>query len=308
VSIIALRSLKHSPAARQATFYSLLVISIEILLSIVMKEMRPTSPWATPLMLGVMWTPGLVALTVQLGSERTLRGFGWKPGAARYWGLAYVFPLIYGGLALIAAQALGGGWINFDRWSHGAARWGLPEHALFGMLIQMTIFMLPGIVTGLGEEIGWRGFLVPRLARFFGFWGVVNVSFVVWLAFHMPGMLSGGYRGDGTPLWYSFICFAAFLYPATVLMTWLRFRSGSLWPCVIQHAAHNCFIQVMWRSAFKTNDLTPWLLGEFGVLLPILSGLMVIALIVSSGVPSSDSGPLDKRDRVPESGSVAVAA
>lgn len=307
MSIIASHSLKDSSAARQTVVYSLLVIGLEVLLSVLMKKISPRSASAAGLMLGVMWTPGLVALAVQLCSERTLRGFGWKPGAMRYWGLAYVFPFVYGGLALVVAQALGGGTIDFDRWSHGAARWGLPEHALFGMLIQMTLFMIPGIVTGLGEEIGWRGFLVPRLVRFFGFWGVVNASFVIWLAFHMPGMLGGSYRGDGTPLWYSFVCFATFLYPATVLMTWLRLRSGSLWPCVIQHAAHNCFIQVMWRSAFKTNDLTPWLLGEFGVLLPMLSGLMVIGLLVKVGIPSSDLMLQQQHDRVPKSGSLAAA-
>jgi membrane protease YdiL (CAAX protease family) len=308
VSSIAFWTLKDLQESRQAAVYSLLVIGLVTLLSIINKGMSPASPWATPLMLGVMWTPGLVALGVQLSSEHNLRGFGWKPGAARYWALAYIFPFVYGGLALVAAQALGGGSISFERWSHGAVRWGLPEHALFGMLIQMTVFMIPGIVTGLGEEIGWRGFLVPRLARLFGFWGVVNTSFLIWLAFHMPGMLGGAYRGDGTPLWYSFICFAALLYPATVLMTWLRLRSRSLWPCVIQHAAHNCFIQVMWRSAFKTNDLSPWLLGEFGVLLPILSGLMVVALIVSTGLPRAGPVPLEKRDRVQGSEPIAAAA
>ena len=285
MSEIVLRDTASAPAARQAVLYSLLVIGIEIVLASTIKNVGMRSPWATPLMLGVMWTPGLVAIAVQLASAGTLRGFGWKPGPTRYWLLAYVFPLIYGGLALIAAQALGGGSINFERWSRGAVRWGLPEHALFGMLIQMTVFMIPGTVTGLGEEIGWRGFLAPRLARFFGFWGVVNVSYPIWLAFHLPGMLIGGYHSESTPLWYSFICFAGLLYPGTVLATWLRFRSNSLWPCVIFHAAHNCFIQIMWNSAFKPNGLTPWLLGEFGVLLPVISGLMVLLLLAKAGVP-----------------------
>ena len=273
------------PGFRPILAYSVLVIAGVALLSSTMNSVGRPSPWATPLMLAIMWAPGLVGMAVAMAIAGTLRGFGWKPGPARYWALAYFFPFIYGGLALVAAQALDGGTINFERWAHGAARWGMPEQALYGMLIQMTVFMIPGIVTGLGEEIGWRGFLAPRLARFFGFWGVVNVTFVIWLAFHLPGMLGGGYRGEGTPLWYSMLCFAAFLYPATVLMTWLRFRSGSLWPCVIHHAAHNCFIQVMWHSAFKPNNLTPWLLGEFGAVLPLISGLMVAALLWKAGIP-----------------------
>lgn len=290
MTIATSASFRGSPTARAIACYSVLVIAIEVFLTVAMNRAGQHSAWATPIMLGIMWTPGLVAIALQLFTSRNLRGFGWKPGPLRWWVLAYVFPLIYGGLALLFAQALGGGSIDFERWSKGAVRWGMPEHALFGMLIQMTIFMIPGIVTGLGEEIGWRGFMVPRLAKYFGFWSIVNTSFVIWLGFHLPGMLIGGYHGQGTPLWYSLVCFAALLYPATILMTWLRLRSGSLWPCVIHHAAHNCFIQVMWNSAFKPNDLTPWLLGEFGVLLPVLLSLMVTLLIALAGLPESRVG------------------
>jgi len=272
--------------ARAIIAFSIVVIAIEVALVAAMEHLGPQSPAAGPLMIAIMWTPAVVAMTTQYATERTLRGFGWKPGPLRYFGIGYLLPMIYGALTLLVAQALGGGTIGFERWSAGAARWGFPEHALFGLLIQGVLFMLPGMIMGLGEEIGWRGFLVPKLRQLFGFWGVVNASFVVWLAFHLPGMFGGGYHGQGTPLWYSFVCFAALVYPGTVFLTWLRIRSGSVWPCALFHAAHNVSIQVLWFSAWKPAALSPWLTGEFGIVLPLVSGLLIALFLWRAGLPS----------------------
>ncbi|HEX8669334.1 MAG TPA: CPBP family intramembrane glutamic endopeptidase [Allosphingosinicella sp.] len=274
----------RSVIRQTATFLAIVALA-EAALTVAMQRVDPSSTAAALVMVGIMWAPGLAALGVQLAFERTLRGFGWKPGPARYFGAAYAMPFLYGGLCLLAAQALGAGEINFDRWAAGAPNWGMPPHALYGMLIQMTVFLLPGIVMGLGEELGWRGFLAPKLGRLFSFWGVVNVSFVIWLAFHLPGMVFGGYHGQGTPLWYSFLCFSALLYPGTVLLTWLRFRSNSLWPCVLYHGAHNAFIQIMWNSAFRPDETGPWLLGEFGAVTPVVFGLLLFLLVRARGVP-----------------------
>lgn len=271
--------------------FLVLVTLAEAALTVAMTRVDPMAPAAGPIMFGIMWAPGIAALFVQLATQRSLRGMGWKPGPLRYWAIAYVLPLIYGGLCLIAAQLLGGGTINFERWATGAARWGMTPYALNGMLIQMTVLLLPGLVMGLGEEIGWRGFLTPRLAKLFGFWGVVNASYAIWLAFHLPGMFAGGYHGQGTPIWYSLICFAVLLYPATVLMTWLRLRSGSFWPAAIHHAAHNTFIQIMWNSAVRSNVKTPWLLGEFGAVTPVIVGTMVALLLWRAGRPVTEAEP-----------------
>jgi membrane protease YdiL (CAAX protease family) len=237
-------------------------------------------------MILIMWTPAIIGMGTKFLSDRTLRGMGWKFGPIRFYGVAYLLPMIYGGLTLLAAQALGGGSINFERWATGAGRWGLPEHALYGMLIQAVLFLVPGLVMGLGEEIGWRGYLAPKLRQMFGFWGVVNTSFVIWFAFHLPGMIGGGYHGQGTPLWYSMLCFAALVYPGNAFLTWLRFRSGSLWPCAIFHAAHNVSIQVLWNSAWKPGASSPWLVGEFGILLPIVSGSLIALLLWKAGALS----------------------
>jgi len=81
----------------------------------------------------LMWAPGIAALATCLFYHRNLRGLGWGLGKARYLALAYVLPAAY------ALLAYGGVWLL----------------GLAGPLI--------GSITALGEEIGWRGFLAPRL-------------------------------------------------------------------------------------------------------------------------------------------------
>ncbi len=46
--------------------------------------------------------------------------------------------------------------------------------------------MLTGVATAAGEEIGWRGFLVPELAKGLPFTAVALVSGIIWAAWHYP--------------------------------------------------------------------------------------------------------------------------
>ena len=55
-----------------------------------------------------------------------------------------------------------------------------------GSLSHMLFILLP---LALAEEIGWRGYLLPKLIAKFGrFWGIFWVS-IVWAAFHFSGDL-----------------------------------------------------------------------------------------------------------------------
>jgi membrane protease YdiL (CAAX protease family) len=49
-----------------------------------------------------------------------------------------------------------------------------------------TTGMLSGVAAATGEEIGWRGFLVPELAKALPFTGVALVSGLIWAASHYP--------------------------------------------------------------------------------------------------------------------------
>ena len=87
-----------------------------------------------------------------------------------------------------------------------------------------------------GEEIGWRGYALPRLGEAFGFPAASLVLGVIWAIWHLPLFLIANTDSTGQPI-------AVFILAVTavsVAMTWLYLNTnGSLVPLMLMHAAIN---------------------------------------------------------------------
>ena len=66
--------------------------------------------------------------------------------------------------------------------------------------VTATVFVVIGALTALGEELGWRGFLVPELARSTSFHRVALVSGGIWAAWHAPLIVFADYNAGHTRL------------------------------------------------------------------------------------------------------------
>ncbi|MFI7098782.1 lysostaphin resistance A-like protein [Streptomyces sp. NPDC050161] len=116
----------------------------------------------------------------------------------------------------------------------GGVHWGglgtWAATAVGQMLLSLPLFF--------GEELGWQGYLFPRLARDGGSLGLLGAYLVTGAAFalwHLPTLLMGG-QYPGRP-WY--VSVPAMLVSCVLILpvfTWLRLRSGSVVPAVIGHA------------------------------------------------------------------------
>lgn len=108
--------------------------------------------------------------------------FGWGG-----WALA-----LAPGVLLLAAVAASQG-LDIPVSPDGARRYsGLPE------LSVPVLFVIVFLINGLGEEGGWRGFLLPRLQRRFGAVAGTLVLAAVWIGWHTPLFwLVATYRGMG---------------------------------------------------------------------------------------------------------------
>lgn len=131
---------------------------------------------------------------------------------------------------------------------------------------------LQGGLFALGEEIGWRGFLVPHLAPL-GFTRTALISGGVWALWHYPMLLFADYNA-GTPAWYGLSCFTVMTVGISFAYTWLRLRSGSLWTGVLLHTSHNLFIQGVFGPLTADTGPTEYVAGEFGAALAVV-GLLV---------------------------------
>ncbi len=226
---------------------------------------------ATPLMLSV----GLAAIVTCLLTNRKLDTLGWRwPGWKHQWS-NYLIPL---GYSLLAYSFI---WIaNFGDWynlefllekkdSYNLGSWTNFSVVIFHFTITATISFILLLPSVLGEELGWRGLLVPALSKTFSFGGVALISGFLWAAWHWPLMLKGLYGNDITPLPYQLILFTIGLMSMSVIMTYFRLKTNSLWPAVILHMSHNVFLQKFFTPMTAEVPSSVWFIDEFGAILPI---------------------------------------
>jgi membrane protease YdiL (CAAX protease family) len=87
-----------------------------------------------------------------------------------------------------------------------------------------TTGMLSDVAAATGEEIGWRGFLVPELAKVLPFTGVAVVSGLVWAAWQYP-ITAVVYRDAGLPSWFWLPTFTFVAVAISFAQAWLRLRT-----------------------------------------------------------------------------------
>jgi membrane protease YdiL (CAAX protease family) len=181
----------------------------------------------------------------------------------------YLIPLGYASLIYAFVWTTGfGGFYNKPFVDLVAKDFGfgpLPHWATIALyfFFTATIGVIKDFATVLGEEIGWRGFLVPELAKRHGFVATSLISGIIWALWHYPILLFGSYHSP-TPVWYYLPLFTITVTTINFLWTWMRLKSGSIWPCVFLHAAHNTFIQRFFDPLTLFSNKTWYVATEFG--------------------------------------------
>lgn len=98
------------------------------------------------------------------------------------------------------------------------------------------------LLSALGEEIGWRGYLIPALYQRLGLKRALLLSSLFWCCWHFPLLVAGGYMA-GTSILYQIPAFTLCILPVGVIAGILTIQSGSIWPAALLHAAHNNYDQ-----------------------------------------------------------------
>ena len=229
-----------------------------------------------------MWTPALAAFTCCAFFRIPFRflGFEWPGMRAITWG--YLLPIAYATTAYLFVWTTRLAPADFTGSpARGAVRsaWAYREAgaAVLNAALIMTFGVLQSGVSAAGEEIGWRGFLVPVLAQRFGFTGVVLVSGAIWALWHFPLIVFGTYS-NSAPKWVALLCFTTMIVATGAMAAWLRLKTGSVWPAAMLHACHNAVIQWLFDSMTVETGRAAWFAGEFGMALAITSVLFAIPI------------------------------
>lgn len=110
------------------------------------------------------------------------------------------------------------------------------------LLLGGTLGLLPFFVHALGEEIAWRGYLLPKLEqtgwRFPLLWQAL-----IWSQWHLPFLLRLPTQSDAEFLLW-FVRFTLGLTLLGIWIGWLFQRTRSVSVATLAHASHNLFLTV----------------------------------------------------------------
>lgn len=238
-----------------------------------------------------MWAPALAAFTCCAVYRVPLNflGFRWPGMRAIAWG--YLLPVAYATTAYLFVWSTKLAPADFNRFLRSSQRslhLGTGAGLLNAVLI-MTFGVLQSGVSATGEEIGWRGFLVPVLAERLNFTGVALVSGFLWAFWHFPLIVFGTYSSSA-PKWAALLCFTVMIIATGVLAAWLRLETGSVWPAAMLHACHNAVIQWLLDPMTVETGRAAWFASEFGIALAVVSTLFAIPFwrnSISAAKPST---------------------
>jgi len=233
--------------------------------------------------LPLMWMPAIASVGTRLVTGEGFADLSFKLRERRILlvvGLAIGFPIAVGLIAY--GIAWGSGIVSFTPPAETAS----PILAFVSQLIFAgTLGAAVGVISAAGEEIGWRGYMIPRMVE-----GDIPAPFLVggilWGLWHAPAILTGQYAAGSNRL-LSAGLFIVLAVALTVLWSIWTLETGSIWPAIVGHAAWNAIIQGPF-DMFSSGQLSTTLVGESGILV-IVTSILIVILLVSRRLPNGVS-------------------
>jgi membrane protease YdiL (CAAX protease family) len=224
---------------------------------------------------GLMWCPALAGMLTLRLNGRSLADLGWKWGETKYQIRSWYIPILYASIAYAIIWIFHFGAFGnpayYDAMTKSMHLGGPPWISIvLGIFLLGTFGMVRSVSAALGEEIGWRGFLVPELYKTTSFTATSLISGIVWSLWHYPILIYADYNA-GTPTWYGLSCFTVMVISISFVFAWMRLKSGSLWTAAILHASHNLYIQGVFTPITRDMGKTKWFVDEFGCVLPLVA-------------------------------------
>lgn len=152
------------------------------------------------------------------------------------------------------------------------------------VLVVLLLLLTPlfNLVPCFGEEWGWRGYLLPKIARRMGFLPAVLLTGLIWGLWHAPIIVAGhnyGMQYPGYP-WAGIAAMCAFCIVASALLSYITLKARSCWPAVLAHGAVNgtASVGVLFLADPMAYDrfLGPVPTGIIGAAFYLLAALWIV--------------------------------
>jgi membrane protease YdiL (CAAX protease family) len=229
-----------------------------------------------------MWGPGIAAIVTTLFiakrpfSDLRLN----KLGKFRFYLIAWFLPPLLAALTVALSVLIGTGVLdaNFTTMKQIADR-----AAMSGQSIPVNVLIISQFAQGLllgpiinivftmGEELGWRGFLLPVLLPI-GQWKAILFSGLIWGFWHAP-VIAQGHNFPGHPFWGIVVMILGCVLLGAIF-SWLYLKTRSPWSAAIAHGSVNAW------GGLPLVFLLPGFDALYGGIILSLTGCIVLAAFV----------------------------
>ena len=205
------------------------------------KQLMTQGLWAV-----AMWGPGIAAIiTTVFIAKQPINNLRLNTlGQKRFYLWAWLLPIgltLIGGLItlLFGVAKLD---LNFtmirDAMASAASGNSVPAEKVVAIQVLFALTLAPFInmLFALGEELGWRGFLLPHLMPL-GQWKAILVSGIIWGVWHAPA-IAQGLNYPGYPVLGIFMMIIFCVLLGTIL-SWLYLNTRSPWAPALAHGSVN---------------------------------------------------------------------
>jgi len=229
----------------------------------------------------MMWIPAISALITSLIHKDSFKNYGWKLRKVKYLAYSFLIPLLIGIVAYGIAWLFG--IIDFQGDEVSNYKWvrmlGIetPAPVIVGIISKLILGSILISIFTLGEEIGWSGFLIPKLLEITSIPVTSILVGLIWAVWHYPAII-GGIYGYGVPLSLSLIGFTLVFIGNSFFKTYFISKSKSLWTGVIIHTSHNVITMGILFDLTVKSKYAAYFVSESGIITAITYVIFAILL------------------------------
>jgi membrane protease YdiL (CAAX protease family) len=128
------------------------------------------------------------------------------------------------------------------------------------------------------EEIGWRGWMLPRLIDQFNLKKGILIGSLVWALWHVPFMLSGILYLKAVPVYLMLLINPFGIFGAGLVISWLWTKTKNIWIVSIAHGALNNWGQYAFK--YMQDSKTDLRSQQIWLSIGVNSSLLLLGLLI----------------------------
>ncbi len=277
--------------------FLILAFSVSWVLFLVPLAFRDADPQLHQIMITVffalaMWAPGIAAIIATKKADGSLAVLNIKTlGSKRFylwaWLLFPVLSVLTGAVTVLFRVAEFDPELSLVRDALAASleTVTLDPMTIISLQVGAALLIAPlfNMIFAFGEELGWRGFLLPKLLPL-GQWKAIILSNVIWGLWHAPAIVQG-LNYPGYPV-LGVLMMVVFTVLVGIILSWLYLNTRSPWAPALAHGSINAVasLSLMFLAPGFNSALGGTLASVMGWI-PL--GVFVLWLILSRRVPVS---------------------